>query len=87
MEADVHFLGHGFVACVFIKGDRLLQGVDKEETRVATLRMALEIPAESGIQFAVNVLRQFVQHIPAFHSFFFFRFFFHFLAARSSFTM
>jgi hypothetical protein len=58
MQAQVHFLGHRFATGVFVKGDRFLQGIHKDQAGMTVFHMPLQILAELRVQLTVDVFRE-----------------------------
>ena len=59
------FLGEGFGGRVFVKGDGFFQAVDKKEAGVAVFHVVFQVLADLGVEFSVDVLRQFVENFRA----------------------
>jgi len=57
MEAKVDFLGQGFGGSVFVEGNGFFQAVDEKEAGVAVFHVVLQVLADLGVEFPVDVLR------------------------------
>lgn len=66
-QAVVEFLRHGIGFAVTVERDGLLNIIDDDLAGITLLQMLLEIPADCGIDVAVDILIQCFQQFVAIH--------------------